>query len=248
LTKELSVIEFHIVTLFPELFDGFISTSLIGKACEKETLSLNLINLRDYTHDRHNTVDDTPYGGGAGMVMKPTPIMEMLDDLPPSHRILLTPQGHRFDQQAADRLSKLSSITLFCGRYEGVDERVREEFDEELSLGDFVLNGGEVASMVVVEAVFRLIPGMLGNSESAKEESFRAGLLEYPQYTRPEFVENKGVPKVLLSGDHGRIAMWRRGQAILRTRQRRPDVFAKLKLTEEDERLLKEAEVEKEEQ
>jgi tRNA (guanine37-N1)-methyltransferase len=187
-------------------------------------------------------VDDEPYGGGAGMVMRPGPIFEMFDALPPCHRVLMTPQGAPFNQAKARRLSGLSKVMLFCGRYEGVDERVRDKFDEEISIGDFVLNGGEVAAMVVVEAVSRLLPGVLGNAESMVEESFCSGLLEYPQYTRPETIQNLSVPQVLLSGDHGRVRKWRRQQALLRTRKRRPDLFEKLELSDEDQQLLIEIE------
>ncbi len=232
--------EFLIVTLFEELFEGFLKTSLIGKAIEKKALAVNFIDLRDFTHDRHRSVDDTPYGGGAGMVMRPEPIFEMMDKLKPCHRVLLTPQGKKFEQKAAQRLADMSPVMLFCGRYEGVDERARDLFDEEISLGDFVLNGGEVAAMAVVEAVSRLRPFVLGNAASIVEESFSNGVLEYPQYTRPDTVRGHSVPAVLLSGDHGRVARWRRLQALNRTRDRRPDLFEKLELSETDKQLLAE--------
>jgi tRNA (guanine37-N1)-methyltransferase len=236
---------FHVVTLFPELVAEFGRTSLIGKAAERGVLELRVIDLRDFTHDRHRTVDDTPYGGGSGMVMKPEPIGEALASAPACYRVLLTPQGRPFDQQAAQRLAGHDELLLHCGRYEGVDERVRSLFDEELSLGDFVLQGGEVAAMAVVEAVSRLLPGVLGNDASPLEESFAAGLLEYPQYTRPEVFQGASVPEVLRSGDHARVARWRRGQALLRTRERRPDLFARLELSDEDRALLAEAEQER---
>ncbi|MCP4200177.1 MAG: tRNA (guanosine(37)-N1)-methyltransferase TrmD, partial [Proteobacteria bacterium] len=188
--------EFHIVTLFPELFNGFAETSLIGKAHKSGLLSIHCIDLRDFTHDKHRSVDDEPYGGGAGMVMRPGPIFEMFDALPPCHKVLMTPQGVPFSQAKARRLSGLSKVMLFCGRYEGVDERVRNSFDEEISIGDFVLNGGEVAAMAVIEAVSRLLPGVLGNAASTVEESFCCGLLEYPQYTRPETIRDLSVPEV----------------------------------------------------
>jgi tRNA (guanine37-N1)-methyltransferase len=235
------VLEFHVVTLFPELFAGFLEASLVGKAIKSGLISIRLVDLRGYTHDKHRTVDDAPYGGGSGMVMKTAPILEALAAAPPAHRVLLTPQGTPFAQAKARELAARPSLLLFCGRYEGVDERVRRLFDEEVSLGDFVLNGGEVAAMAVVEAVSRLVPGVLGNAESIVEESFTAGLLEYPQYTRPEVVNGERVPDVLLSGDHGRVARWRRGQALLRTRQRRPDLFARLELGADDLRALEEA-------
>lgn len=233
--------EFRVVTLFSELFGSFLEASLIGKARQKGLLSIELIDLRDFTHDRHRTVDDTPYGGGSGMVMKTGPILEALEAQPPSRRILLTPQGAPFTQESARRLAGEGSLLLFCGRYEGVDERVRGLFDEEICLGDFVLNGGEVAAMAVIEAVSRLIPGVLGNAESTIEESFSAGVLEYPQYTRPEIVDGQRVPPVLRSGDHKRVEEWRRGQALLRTSLRRPDLFAKLDLGEKDLALLERA-------
>jgi tRNA (guanine37-N1)-methyltransferase len=236
------VFEFHVVTLFPDLFEGFLEASLIGRARKAGLLSIRLVDLRDYTHDRHRTVDDAPYGGGSGMVMKTAPILEMLAAAPPSRRVLLTPQGRPFDQRKAQELAGASSLLLFCGRYEGVDERVRRMFDEELSLGDFVLNGGEVAAMAVIEAVSRLVPGVLGNADSTVEESFAAGVLEYPQYTRPEVVNGERVPEILLSGDHARVARWRRGQALLRTKLRRPELFARLDLGPEDLRLLAEIE------
>lgn len=234
--------EFHVVTLFPDLFEGFLEASLIGRARKAGLLSIRLVDLRDHTHDRHRTVDDAPYGGGSGMVMKTAPILEMLGAAPPSRRVLLTPQGRPFDQRKAQELAGASPLLLFCGRYEGVDERVRRMFDEELSLGDFVLNGGEVAAMAVIEAVSRLVPGVLGNADSTVEESFAAGVLEYPQYTRPEIVNSERVPEILLSGDHARVARWRRGQALLRTKLRRPELFARLDLGPEDLRLLAEIE------
>jgi tRNA (guanine37-N1)-methyltransferase len=234
-----------VLTIFPELVEAFAGTSLIGKARERGVLDLRVIDLRAFTHDRHRSVDDTPYGGGSGMVMKPGPIIEALDSLPTCRRVLLTPQGHPFDQSVARRLAEEGEIVFLCGRYEGVDERVRDRFDEELSVGDFVIQGGEVAAMAVIEAVSRLIPGVLGNEQSPLEESFSGGLLEYPQYTRPEEIAGRSVPEVLLSGDHGRVARWRRGQALLRTRERRPDLFASLELGEEDRELLAEAEKER---
>jgi tRNA (guanine37-N1)-methyltransferase len=234
--------EFYVVTIFPELFRGFAETSLIGKAHKSGLLSIHCIDLRDFTHDRHRSVDDEPYGGGAGMVMRPGPIFEMFDALPSCHKVLMTPQGSKFNQETARRLSGISKVMLFCGRYEGVDDRVRDSFDEEISIGDFVLNGGEVAAMTVIEAVSRLLPGVLGNAESTVEESFCAGLLEYPQYTRPETIRDLSVPEVLLSGDHERVRQWRRKQALLRTQKRRPDLFEKLELSDEDQRLLIEIE------
>lgn len=232
---------FHVITLFPEIFAGFVEASLLGKAREAGLLSIGFTDPRDFTRDRHRTVDDAPYGGGSGMVMKAEPIRDALAALPRLHRVLLTPQGRPLDQADAVRFAGLEGLVLMCGRYEGVDERVRRFFDEEISLGDFVLNGGEVAAMAVIEAISRLLPGVLGNEESVREESFAAGLLEYPQYTRPEVLDGARVPQVLISGDHGKVARWRRGQALLRTGRRRPDLLARLELTEEDRTLLAEA-------
>lgn len=233
--------QFRVVTIFPELFQGFIDTSLIGKAVSNGLVSFEFIELRRFARDKHRSLDDAPYGGGAGMVMLPAPILDMLDEQPDAHRVLLSPKGVPFTQSTAKRLTKRSPLLLFCGRYEGVDQRAREAFHEEISLGDFVLNGGEVAAMAVIEAVSRLIPGVVGNYDSTVEESFSAGLLEYPQYTRPEVIRGKAVPPVLLSGDHGKVAKWRRGQSLLRTQQRRPELFSGLALSDEDKQLLKKA-------
>jgi len=232
------VFEFRVITIFPQFFESFAEASLIGKARQGGLLAISTIDLRAYTRDRHRTIDDAPYGGGSGMVMKTGPILEAMSAQPPCHRVLLTPQGRPFDQRAARRLAGLSPVLLFCGRYEGVDERVRGLFDEEICLGDFVLNGGEVAAMAVIEAVSRLVPGVIGNADSTVEESFSAGLLEYPQYTRPEIFEGRRVPPVLLSGNHKRIEDWRRGQALLRTMERRPDLFSRLELGERDIALM----------
>ena len=240
-----AVYEFRIVTLFPELFNGFIDASLVGKARQAGILSIDFVKLRDFTHDKHKTVDDAPYGGGLGMVMKPAPVFEALGVQPPCHKILMTPQGRPLTQAIATDLAKKNGVLVFCGRYEGVDERVRHLFDDEISLGDFVLNGGEVAAMALIETVSRLVPGVIGKVESTVEESHSAGVLEYPQYTRPEIFEGQKVPEVLLSGNHKRIAQWRRGQSLLRTRIRRPDLYKKLELSEDDQRLLKEIEEEK---
>ena len=233
--------EFRIVTMFPELFHGFVETSLIGKARQNGLISIELIDLRRFTRDKHRSLDDAPYGGGAGMVMLPEPIFNMLDGQTEAHRVLLSPKGVPFTQRAARALLERSPLLLFCGRYEGVDQRAREAFDEEISLGDFVLNGGEVAAMAIVEIVSRLVPGVVGNFDSTVEESFSEGLLEYPQYTRPEIFRGQSVPSILLSGDHGRIARWRRAQSLLRTWRRRPDLLVESPLTPEDRELLDEA-------
>ncbi len=234
--------KFSIATIFKDIFAGFVKTGLIGKAVANGILEIDVIDLRDFAHDKHRKLDDTPYGGGAGMVMLPGPIFEMLDSVSSDTRkILLSPAGNPFSQETAKRLAVTSPILLFCGRYEGLDHRVHESFDEEISIGDFVLNGGETAAMVVIEAVSRLVPGVLGNFESTIEESFSSGMLEYPQFTKPEIIRGKSVPKVLLSGDHGKVAKWRRGQALYRTFLFRPDLFSSLELSEDDIRMFEEA-------
>ena len=228
-----------VITIFPEFFASPLVTGLLGKAVERGLLDVRRHDLRRWAHDRHRSVDDTPFGGGAGMVMRPEPWFEALDDLlaeGPAQVILLAPDGSRFDQQAAARLALQPRLVLCCGRYEGVDERVRARVDEVLSVGDFVLAGGETAALVVLEAVTRLLPGVMGNASSATDESFSGGLLEYPQYTRPAVVRDLEVPEVLRSGDHGAIARWRRDQAIERTARVRPDLLAAADLTEEERR------------
>ncbi len=238
---------FEILSIFPGMFDGPLNESILGKARARGVITIRVHNLRDYALDRHQMTDDRPFGGGEGMVMKPEPIVNALEAIgplgPPPHVVLLTPQGKLFDQATARRYSRLERLVLVCGRYEGVDERVGRYFvHEEISIGDFILTGGELAAMVVVDAVSRLIPGVLGNEASAEAESFREPMLEHPQYTRPQEFRGHRVPDVLLSGDHRRIARWRRRQALLRTRERRPDLFARLSLTEEDRALLNDGE------
>ena len=240
----------QVVTLFPELIEAFSGIGLISKACATGILSIESISPRAFTHDKHQSVDDTPYGGGSGMVMSPEPVMSAIEALDQklaaagearAHRIVLAPQGAPFNQAHARTLAQKPGIMLICGRYEGIDDRVREHCDEELSLGDFVLNGGEVAAIAVIEAVSRLLPGMLGNAASLAEESHTAGLLEYPQYTRPRTFRGRDVPEILLSGNHAAIARWRRKQSLIRTRAMRPDLFAQLELSKEDRKLLAEA-------
>jgi len=217
-----------IVTIFPGFFASPLATGLLGKAGERGLVEVRLHDLRDWATDRHRSVDDAPFGGGAGMVMAPGPWFDALDDLEaegPARAILLAPDGHRFDQRAARRLAAEPRLILCCGRYEGVDERVRSRVHEVLSIGDFVLAGGETAALVVLDAVARLVPGVMGNAASATDESFAAGLLEYPQYTRPAVYRGLEVPAVLRSGDHWAVERWRRQQALDRTRRHRPDLL-----------------------
>jgi len=227
-------------TCLPQLLEPLLSESLLGKARAAGLVDVRVHDLRDYTTDRHRSLDDTPFGGGAGMVLMPEPVFRAVEAVqPPRPLLLLDPGGRRFDQAQAGELAAGAGFSLLCGRYEGVDERVLSYVDEELSLGDFVLQGGEVAALAVIEAVARLVPGVLGNEESAARESFAGEMmLEGPQYTRPPEFRGAGVPPALLSGDHARIARWRRRQALLRTRERRPDLFEKLRLSPEDLRLL----------
>jgi tRNA (guanine37-N1)-methyltransferase len=237
---------FDIFTLFPAMFQGPFTESILKRAQERGLLSIVLHNIRDVTTDKHHIVDDYPYGGGAGMVMKPEPIFAAIEAVYQGGPIiLLTPQGRLFNQQVARTLAQESRITLLCGHYEGIDERVRQHLaTDELSIGDYVLTGGELAAMVVVDAVSRLLPGVLAQS-STHEESHSANLLEYPQYTRPPEFRGWRVPDILLSGHHEQIARWRRKESLLRTRQRRPDLFAKLDLNSKlDTKLLKELEEE----
>lgn len=233
-----------VVTLFPELFEPFFATSLLGKAVESGLVREVRLNPRDHAHDVHRTVDDAPFGGGAGMIMKPEPLAATLRDaraLAPagSPCVLLSPQGAPLTQARARGFAEGPGLVLLCGRYEGVDDRVRQHLvDEELSIGDFVLSGGEVASMVVIEAVTRLLPGVLGNAASPEDESFMSGLLEYPQFTRPATWEGHEVPEILRSGDHARIREWRLAQALWRTREVRPDLLLLRPPTPEEQRLM----------
>lgn len=235
----------EIVTLFPELFD-VLNAGLLGKAREAGRIEVHTITPRRFATDRHRTVDDSPYGGGSGMVLMPGPIADALEHLDEerggriSHRVLVTPQGARFTQAHARRFSELDSLTLVCGRYEGFDERIRGLVDEEVSLGDFVLLGGEVAALAVIEATARLLPGVLGNEQSAGDESHAEGLLEYPQYTRPEVFRGEKVPDILRSGNHAAIARWRRKESLRRTLERRPDLLETAELSDEDQELLEE--------
>lgn len=234
---------FEVVTIFPELFASFLSKGLVAKAHESEVIRVNCVNPRDFAANKHKSVDDAPYGGGSGMVMMPGPILEALESRETEgrlHRVLLSPQGAPFTQATARRLSQLPAVALVCGRYEGVDERVRTAMDEEISLGDFVMTGGEVAAMAVIEATARLLPGVLGNMESVRDESHAQGALEYPHYTRPPEFRGQRVPDTLLSGDHAGIERFRRKEALRRTRDRRPDLFSRLTLDAADRTLLAE--------
>jgi len=217
-----------VFTLFPELVDSYCGASILGRARGKGLLSVATHNIRDHATDSHRSVDDAPFGGGAGMVMMPGPIFSAVEAVPEAHRplILLSPAGTTFSQSLAQELASGPGFSVLCGRYEGVDERVVEHLvDQEVSLGDFVLAGGELAALVVIEAVARLRPGVLGNDESSRDESFSSGLLEYPQYTRPAEFRGWGVPEVLRSGDHAKVAEWQRREAIERTQRRRPDLL-----------------------
>ena len=230
---------FDILSIFPEMFVPLATYGIIGRAAKRGEIEINVVNIRDFGEGPHLMIDDRPFGGGNGMVMKPGPIFLALESIPrvrgDRRVILLTPQGQLFDQSIARDLGKLEQIVLVCGRYEGVDERVRSRcVDMELSVGDYILTGGELPAMIIVEAVSRLIPGVLGGVRSTVEESFEDYFLEYPQFTRPRVFQGEEVPSVLLSGDHGRIRLWRRAQSIKRTLERRPDLLEKAHLNEED--------------
>jgi tRNA (guanine37-N1)-methyltransferase len=217
-----------ILTLFPRMFEGPFRESIVARAMATGLVEIGIHDLRDWTHDRHRTVDDKPFGGGAGMVMKPEPLFEAIEALrrDDGHTVLLTPQGELFNQRLAGELASRPSLLLVCGHYEGVDERVREHaVDHEISIGDYVLSGGEIPAMVVTDAVVRLLPGALGSAESALDESHSSGLLEYPHYTRPAEFRGWRVPDVLLGGNHAVIAKWRHEQRLARTRERRPDLW-----------------------
>lgn len=236
-----------ILTLFPQLFEQPFKTGIFQRAIDNGLVEVNIYNIRDYTHDKHHIADDYPYGGGAGMVLKPEPIFEAVEQIKEGATIkeekpsiiLLTPQGRLFSQVVARELSHKNHLILICGHYEGVDERVHEQLaTDEISIGDYVLSGGEPAAMVVVDSVVRLLPGVLGSEESLKDDSHTDGLLEYPQYTRPEVFRRWHVPEVLLSGNHARIAEWRRQQSILRTLKRRPELLEKVKLSAEERQIV----------
>lgn len=230
---------FQILTTFPDIIDAVASQSIVGRAREKGIIGLEPVNLRDFTHDAHHSTDDAPYGGGPGMVMRCEPVFEAVESLTsgdsgPGRIILMTPQGRRFDQRLAEELAREEHIVMICGRYEGFDERIRSVVTDEVSIGDYVVTGGELPALIVAEAVARLLPGVLGADESSEWESFAGGLLEYPQYTRPAECRGMRVPDVLLSGHHAEIQKWRRRQSIERTLRRRPDLLEKADLTSKE--------------
>lgn len=236
--------KFEVFTLFPEVFSPYLDTSILKRAKENNLIDVKLHNIRDWAKDKHHTTDDTPYGGGGGMVMKPEPVFaavkEILDVPPICPLILLTPQGEVFTQKKAVEFSKLPRLGLICGRYEGFDERIREHLiTAEISIGDYVLSGGELPALIFIEAVSRLIPGVLGDPDGAYDDSFGSGLLEYPQYTRPADFQGWKVPEILQCGDHGAIQRWRRNQSLLRTLQKRPELLFDVHLDQLDVVFLK---------
>ncbi|MDB4932502.1 MAG: tRNA ((37)-N(1))-methyltransferase [Myxococcaceae bacterium] len=236
----------YLVALFPEVLDGFARSSIVGRAVTQNLVRFHGVQIRDFSPNKHHTVDDAPYGGGSGMVMTAPSVVGAIESLPvaaetgaPPHRILMSPTGRPFTQAIARELSAKPALAFVCGRYEGVDERVRAYVDDELSLGDFVLTGGEPAALAMIDAVVRLLPGALGNAESASTESHGDdGMLEYPQYTRPVDFRGALVPEVLRCGDHARVARWRRWHSLRRTRERRPDLFARAALGRADLKLI----------
>src|SRR5512134_745879 len=244
--------QFEVFTLLPEVFPPYLESSILQRARQRGLIDVRVHNIRDYTHDRHHTTDDTPYGGGGGMVMKPEPVFEAIESVlglatPPSDPvpapnipvILLTPQGRVFTQRVAEELSRHERIVLLCGRYEGVDERIREHLvTDEISIGDYVLTGGELPALILIDAVSRLLPGVLGDPEGAADDSHSTGLLEYPHYTRPPEFRGWKVPDVLLSGDHAKIDKWRREQALTRTFNKRPDMLEKTELSDKEKKVV----------
>ncbi|MFD2371262.1 tRNA (guanosine(37)-N1)-methyltransferase TrmD [Brevibacillus sp. GCM10020057] len=238
-----------ILTLFPEMFAGVLSSSILGKASEKGLVEFHVTNFRDFSESKHGTVDDTPYGGGGGMVLKPEPLFRAVESLAGDKKprvILMCPQGVPYNQKLAEELAQEEQLVFICGHYEGYDERIREHLvTDEISIGDYVLTGGELAAMVVIDSVVRLQPGALGNQTSAVEDSFSTGLLEYPHYTRPAEFRGWKVPDVLLSGHHANIVKWRLKESLRRTKERRPDLLEKLEWTPEMKKLMAELETEK---
>jgi tRNA (guanine37-N1)-methyltransferase len=243
--------QFEVFTLLPEVFPPYLESSILQRARQRGLIDVRIHNIRDYTHDRHHTTDDTPYGGGGGMVMKPEPIFEAVESVlgldadplraqpVPVPVILLTPQGRVFTQRVAEELSRYERVALLCGRYEGVDERIREHLvTDEISVGDYVLTGGELPALILIDAVSRLLPGVLGDPTGAEDDSHAMGLLEYPHYTKPPVFRGWKVPEVLQSGNHAKIEQWRREQALARTYSRRPDMLEKAELTEKDRKFI----------
>lgn len=242
--------QIDILSLFPEMFDGPMSSSMIGKAREKGILDIDVTDFRDYTTNKQHHVDDTPYGGGAGMLLQAQPIFDALDAVQEKHPepgkvILLDPAGRQFNQKVAEELAQEKHLIFICGHYEGYDERIRTRVTDEISLGDYVLTGGELATMVIIDATVRLLPNVLGNDESAVGDSFSTGLLEYPQYTRPADFRGMKVPEVLTSGNHQKIAEWRRKESLRRTFERRPDLLKDFPLTDQDRKWLREFKIQK---
>lgn len=235
-----------VLTLFPDMFDGFIRSSIIGKAGEKGIVSISAVNFREYSTSKHMTVDDAPYGGGGGMVLQPEPIFRAVEALPKAERrrvVLMCPQGERFTQRKAEQLAQEEELVFICGHYEGYDERIRQHLvTDELSIGDYVLTGGEIPAMAVIDSVVRLLPGALGNESSAASDSYTTGLLEHPHYTRPAVFRGWPVPDELLSGHHEHIALWRRKEALRRTWQRRPDLLQQRELSAQEASWLDEFE------
>src|SRR5918911_344091 len=236
---------FDLVTIFPSMIEQPLAAGIVGRAIAGGTLDVRVHDLRDFTTDRHRVVDDVPYGGGPGMVLKPDPIFRALDAIEAERGaaltvIMTTPQGTRFTQQEAQRLSGHAHLVVLCGRYEGFDERVRERVDEELSIGDYVLTGGELPALVIVDAVARFVPGVVGDEQSVADDSFSRGLLDFPQFTRPAEIDNLRVPDVLLSGNHADIRRWRKREALCRTLERRPELLATAQLDDEERAILRE--------
>ena len=236
------MVQFDIITLFPSMFESPLREGIISKAQKKGLIDIRVHDLREYTEDRHRTADDTPYGGGAGMVMKVEPIVRAIEAirLPTgkTRTVFLTPQGALLKQEKAKKLSTYSQVLILCGRYEGIDERVLSFIDEEISIGDFVLTGGEIAAMAVLDVVARLVPGVVGDAASVSEDTFSNSLLKYPQYTRPDNFRGLAVPEILLSGDHKKIAEWRSAESLKRTLKRRPDLIEKANLTDKEKKQL----------
>ncbi|MBW1849990.1 MAG: tRNA (guanosine(37)-N1)-methyltransferase TrmD [Deltaproteobacteria bacterium] len=235
---------FDVLTIFPRMFSAYLEEGMLGRAVKRGLMDVRLVNIRDFAAGTHKATDDRPYGGGDGMVMTPGPMyraLESVERLDKSLVVLLSPQGETFDQATAWELSRWDQIILTCGRYEGVDDRIRMIcIDRELSIGDYVLSGGELGALIVMDAISRLVPGVLGGERSSLEDSFEDGLLEYPQFTRPRAFRGKEVPSVLLSGDHEKIRLWRRKESLKRTLERRPDLLQKARLTNEDKEILAE--------